>query len=273
MFAIVFFLSLVFASLVFAGPDEEWKECSTANDDIGETNHQVLVDGNYYYCCFYSFIGYIWQRGSECDYGGGVGNCGDYSDQGSCVGAGCKWCDACENLPGRYVGLYNGRCIVPSTSCSDYYYCSAGECLATCSSSSDSSWSGTTCSYNCDDIVTCTYDTCPTMCSAGESYCKYDEKCYCNVGCTSAGCSETEGEDCTTGTCDSSCNCNVGTTTTTTTTNGGGAPPTTTTTLPTLEAKVTCPEDENLIKLTKLVTYCETENKCKLVKLVIVTCG
>ncbi len=55
---------LLFSFLVLAGTDDYWKECSPANDKVGDPDHEIYIDPTTYYCCY---IGgqYQWQD-TEC---------------------------------------------------------------------------------------------------------------------------------------------------------------------------------------------------------------
>jgi hypothetical protein len=183
LFAIVA-VFLLFLPFVFAGT---WKQCTIPNDNEG-----------IYYCCCEPVC--AWQVG-PCT------PCYQYTDPSSCQSFGCQWCDEC--LVSKYVGQPGGRCVDPGY-CSYYYSCSIGQCSATCSSTSDASWSDTTCLYNCDTASTCTYQSsCITNCSE-EEFCKgTDNYCYFDVSCTSAGCAEIKGDYCDTGICDPAGYCNT----------------------------------------------------------------
>ena len=131
--------------------------------------------------------------------------CSVYEDSPDCEGnSNCNWCSKCSG--NKYSGGSN-RCVGAET-CS--YFCLAGQCSAACTASTDSLWSGTLCSSNCDIDSTCTYLTCTTKCSSSNTYCKgSDNYCYYGVGCTGSGCTATEGDSCPTGTCDLNGNCAI----------------------------------------------------------------
>lgn len=131
------------------------------------------------------------------------GACSNYSSATQCGSTSCPLSNCCGD--GRNYCTYPSSCTrycsgsgtCNTCSCTARKNCRKS-CGAQCDSSSDYSWQGTVCGYNCNtSIDRCSFSSsCTTKCSSPSSYCLYSNYCYYNVGCSSSGCSERQGNYC-----------------------------------------------------------------------------
>jgi hypothetical protein len=70
LIAAIFLMFLLLSVFAFAGSDDAWEECSDANDETGEFNHEITIASIIYYCCT-DGTNYFWQ----------TSNCGECTDE------------------------------------------------------------------------------------------------------------------------------------------------------------------------------------------------